>query len=170
MSSQPAISDLRQALAGLHREGFVWALHCCQGDVPQAEDALQEVYLKVLSGRAKFAGLSSLKTWLLALIRHTAVDEWRRGERHAARLVAFSKMPNDESITPDEALAASQAQAGVRAALAALPERQREVITLVFYHDLTLDEAAAVMGIAPGTARTHYDRAKSQLRTQLTTP
>lgn len=147
----------------------MWALRCTQGDVPQAEDALQEVYLKVLSGRAKFGERSSLKTWLLALIRHTVVDEWRRGERNAARLVAFSAVPTEDVVAPDEALAASQAQAGVRVALAALPERQREVVTLVFYHDLTLDEAADVMGIAAGTARAHYDRAKTQLRTQLTT-
>jgi RNA polymerase sigma factor (sigma-70 family) len=159
--------DLRLELAALHRESFVWALHCCRGDAGRAEDALQEAYLKILTGRARFGGRSSFKTWLLALIRLTAADEWRRAERHTARLAAWNANPPESVVTPDDALAVEQTQAGVRAALTGLPARQREVLTLVFYHDLTLDEAAGVMGLSPGTARTHYDRAKSQLRATL---
>jgi RNA polymerase sigma factor (sigma-70 family) len=159
---------LRLELAALHRESFVWALHCCRGDAGRAEDTLQETYLKILAGRARFAGRSSFKTWLLALIRLTAADEWRRAERHTARLATWNGEPPEPEITPDDALAVEQTQAVVRAALTGLPPRQREVLTLVFYHDLTLDEAAGVMGVSPGTARTHYDRAKSQLRVNLT--
>lgn len=159
--------DLRLELAALHRESFVWALHCCRGDAGRAEDALQEAYLKILAGRARFGGRSSFKTWLLALIRLTAADEWRRAERHTARLAAWNADPPKSVVTPDDALAVQQTEAGVRAALTGLPARQREVLTLVFYHDLTLDEAADVMGVSPGTARTHYDRAKSQLRATL---
>src|SRR5262249_13184703 len=142
--------DLRPELAALHRESFAWALHCCHGDAARAGDALQEAYFKILAGRARFGGQSSLKTWLLALIRHTAADEWRRDERHRARIATLDDAP-EPAIPPDEALADTHAAAGVREALDALPGRQREVLTLVFYHDLTLDEAAAVMSISPGT-------------------
>ena len=152
--------DLRSELAALHRESFVWALHCCHGDAPRAEDALQEAYLKILAGRARFGGRSSFKTWLLSLIRLTAADAWRRDERHQARLAVFEGERDETADAPDDALAAAQEQASVRAALDALTDRQREVVTLVFYHDLTLDDAAGVMGVSPGTARTHYDRAK----------
>ena len=167
MFASHSTPDLRLELAALHRESFVWALHCCRGDAGRAEDALQEAYLKILAGRARFAGRSSFKTWLLALIRLTAADEWRRAERHTARLAAWDADPPEPVRAPDDALAAGQTQAGVRAALTGLPARQREVLTLVFYHDLTLDEAAGVMGVSPGTARTHYERAKSQLRATL---
>ena len=158
--------DIRTDLAALHRESFVWALHCCRGDAAHAEDALQEAYLKILSGRARFGGRSSFKTWLLALIRNAAADEWRRDERHRARIAAFDETP-EPVVAPDDALADAHAAAGVREALDTLPARQREVLTLVFYHDLTLDDAAAVMGVSPGTARTHYYRAKHQLRQTL---
>jgi len=45
-----APSRLRLELAALHRESYVWALHCCRGDAGRAEDALQEAYLKILAG------------------------------------------------------------------------------------------------------------------------
>jgi RNA polymerase sigma-70 factor, ECF subfamily len=143
-------------------------MQCCSRDRSVAEEVLQNVYLKILDGRARFDGRSTLKTWLLALIRFTAADECRRLSRHHARLDAFAaEQPQNRAATPDETLSHFETRAEVRAALDALPKRQREVLALVFYHDLSLDEAAAVMGVSPGTARTHYDRSKQQLRTLL---
>ena len=166
MTSLPP-ADLRSQLSALHREGFVWARRCCAHDTGRAEDVLQEVYLKILDGRARFAGRSSFKTWLLALIRLTALDDWRRAARHGAHLASLDGAPEPATEPLDAALIRDEEHADLRTALATLPLRQQEALTLVFYHDLSIAEAADVMGVALGTARTHYERAKQQLRDAL---
>jgi RNA polymerase sigma-70 factor (ECF subfamily) len=57
----------------------------------------------------------------------------------------------------------SQEKERLESAVAALAPRQRQLIDLVFYHELSIREAAKVLGISVGSARTHYERAKKQL-------
>jgi RNA polymerase sigma factor (sigma-70 family) len=160
---------LRSRLEALHGESWSWSLACCRGDAAQAEDVLHLSYHKVLDGRARFDGRSSFKTWLFGVIRLTALDQrrwsWRRFLRSAPLSEAEDRADLREAI-PD-ALAGEERCAAVRAALLGLAARQAEVLRLVFYHELTIDEAAAAMGVAPGTARTHYERGKEQLRRRL---
>jgi RNA polymerase sigma-70 factor (ECF subfamily) len=52
-------------------------------------------------------------------------------------------------------------------ALGRISRRQREVVLLVFGHDMTVEQAAAAMGISPGAASTHYARGKAKLKTLL---
>ncbi len=66
------IADLKAELEQLHSASFGWALNCCRRDADEAEEVLQTVYLKILEGKARFRGESSLKTWLFAVIRKTA--------------------------------------------------------------------------------------------------
>ena len=72
------IAELKAELERLHSASFGWALSCCRRDQTEAEEVLQTVYLKILEGKARFGGESSLKTWLFAVIRKTAATEYRR--------------------------------------------------------------------------------------------
>lgn len=159
-------AELRANLEQHHSESFGWALSCCAQNRSEAEGVLQAVYLKALEGKARFDGKASFRTWLFAVIRTTAADERRR---HWLRGYGLSKYlertePVKFSEAPDAEIYRSEVQHLFRRALAELPARQREVMQLVFYHDLSLAEAAEVMGISLGSARTHYDRAKQRLR------
>src|SRR5215467_10832516 len=161
-------SELRTELETHHSESYGWALSCCARSSIEAESVLQTVYLKALTGKARYEGKSSFKTWLFAVIRRTAADERRR--QILRRLLLDRRQASSAPAaieSPDEAVHRAELQRLVREALARLPRRQREVLQLVFYHDLSLAEAAQVMNVSLGSARTHYERGKKQLRRQM---
>lgn len=160
--------ELRRQLERAHADCFGWAMACCSRDRDDAEEVLQTVYLKVLDGRARYDARSSFRTWLFGVIRRTAVSErrkaWLRGlllKREADGLKPEAAAPPDAEVERDSR------RNGLRQALARLAARQREVLHLVFYHELTVDEAATVMGVSVGSARTHYARGKARLAALL---
>jgi RNA polymerase sigma-70 factor (ECF subfamily) len=146
-----------------HRESYAWALNCCQRNPDDAQGVLQTVYLKLLEGKARFDGKSAFKTWLFSVIRNTAASRRRRRILHRLKLAGYEQNARRQEV-PDERVYRSELQTMFCEALASLPRRQREVLQLVFYHDLTLSEAARVMQVSVGSARTHYERGKKQLR------
>ena len=158
---------LERELDQLHAAAFGWALACCGGDRAAAEDALQASYLKVLDGRARFDGRASFRTWLFAVVRNTAAELRRRAALRRLLPLAVLGATPDGRPDPATALARADATRRLAAALATLPRRQREVLHLVFYQDLTIAEAAEVAGVSLGTARTHYERGKAALRKLL---
>ncbi len=157
---------LELQLDELHPASYGWALGCCNGDRGEAEDVLQAAYLKVLEGGARFDGGSTFKTFLFAVIRRTAGERRRRSWTRALALERWFAGRGAVATAPDpeEAACSSESRERLRDALRALPRRQRELVHLVFYQDLSLEEAAQVAGISVGSARTHYHRAKARLR------
>ena len=159
-------TEAQRELEQLHSASFGWAMACCHRDRGLAEDVLQNAYLKVLDGRARFDGRAGFKTWFFAVIRRTAADERRRSVLQRLKLLAYGEFFRPEPVASlvSDALERADQSVLFQKTMAALPQRQREVLELVFYHDLTIEQAAEVMGVSIGSARTHYDRGKKRLR------
>jgi RNA polymerase sigma-70 factor (ECF subfamily) len=163
-----AREELSCRLEADHAAYFGWALACCAGRREEAEEALQTAYLKVLDGRAVFSGRSSFRTWMLGVIRWSAVEVRRRTRwRRWIGLDRLDARDAGDAARPDLQAVRNERTAAVRRALARLSSRQREVLHLVFYHGLSIEAAAEVLGVAAGTARTHYQRGKAALRKRL---
>jgi RNA polymerase sigma factor (sigma-70 family) len=177
-------SELHAQLEAVHPDSFGWALVCCARDADLADSVLQTVYLKILKGKAVFEGKSSFKTWLFGVIKKTAAEERRRSFLRRIRFVRFEDLnelgdvgrsaamaqaPDGTEVVmaPDLGVYRKEVQRMFSGELAALPGRQREVLHLVFYQDMTLAEAAEVLGVSIGSARTHYDRGKKRLKARL---
>jgi RNA polymerase sigma factor (sigma-70 family) len=159
---------LERQLGDLHQACFAWALGCCDRDRDEAEEVLQETYLKILEGKARFEGRSSWGTWVFAVIRRTAASRrrtrWLRRLRFAEHDLSTMAAGGE---SPERSLMHSERASTLLRAIGRLARRQREVIELVFYHDMTIEQASDVIGVSVGTARVHYQRGKQRLVAEL---
>ncbi len=161
--------ELERQLEELHPASYAWSVACCRGDDEEAREVLQVTYLKILEGSARFDGRSSLKTWLFAVIRRTCDGRRRRRFLRRDLLASWGRRrPQDPPPRgPRQRLLDSEQAARVRAAVSALSRRQRQVLELVFFHDLSLRQTADVLGISAGAASVHYHRGKRELLARL---
>ncbi|MHA7129854.1 RNA polymerase sigma factor [Algoriphagus namhaensis] len=152
-------SALEHILQKHHRDAYLWARQCCSFDDDQAKDVLQAVYLKILEGKAKYNEKSSAKTWLFSVIRYTAIDQFKK-EKHLEPLELGLEIPDWTEINTEEPM-------NYEGLIQQLSPMQAQVLLMVFYHQLTLEESAEVLQISIGTARTHYDRGKKRLKQMI---
>ncbi len=161
LANNPHVS--RSALEAMHGQVFGWALSRCNYEQTVAEDLVQQAYVELLTGKARFDGASSLKTFVFAVVQNLARNRYRRAAsrlRLAGALQAEAGDAVAEAVEPGE-------NSEIWDAVQRLPQRQRDIIELVFCRDLTVEEASRVMGVSTGTGRVHYDRAKKALRGKL---
>ena len=159
--------EILPQLEALHTDAFGWAVSCCGGDWHRGEDVLQVAYAKALRGAVRFDGRSALKTWWFGVIRFTALEEGRRVRNWFAFLDRWREEPEVREAAALTIDGGSDELASLASALPALSARQREILHLTFYQQLSLSEAAEVMCVSIGSARQHYARAKQRLRELL---
>jgi RNA polymerase sigma-70 factor (ECF subfamily) len=132
------------------------------GQTP-AEDLLSDIWLAAFGDRAHFnTAWESARPWLFGIARNRVRSHWRR---HPAALEA--EPSSDPWPDVDARLVSSANMPSVVAALKVLPADDREVLLLVAWEELTPTEAALVLGIPAGTARSRLHRARTALRNQL---
>ncbi|HET9985868.1 MAG TPA: sigma-70 family RNA polymerase sigma factor [Longimicrobiales bacterium] len=131
-----------------------------------AEDMAQQAFFVVWSKRARYRAHGTAQAYLYRIVRNEALQELRRRQtrQRAAGDVARGMVPES---TPFELTTARELDDALQRALAALSPRRREAFVLSRYHDLSLDEVAAVMSISPQTAANHVSVALAELRSAL---
>ncbi len=163
LANNPQVS--RQALEAVHSQLFGWALTRCGFDRSAAEDLMQEAYVAVLSGAARFDNKSALKTFLFGVVQNLARSHFRQIAIRM-RLVTSYAADAEEADTGETEMDDRESRQVWRA-VEGLPARQRDITELVFCRDMTIEEASTVMGVSVGTGRVHYDRAKKALAGRL---
>lgn len=129
-----------------------------------ADDITQDCFLELIQRSIQQSlrfdpSRGSLRNYLFGIARHLALRRWRRDERFVA-MDDEETLPLPESLSLDAAIAVAEA-------IQSLPPRQREVVVLIEYEGLTLEEAAAVTQIDIGAVKSRLHRAREKLRQRL---
>jgi RNA polymerase sigma-70 factor, ECF subfamily len=131
-------------------------------DTTMAEDLVSQVFLDVWRTARQFEGRSQVSTWLLSIARFKALTALRQRKHEDIDQDDVLEIA-DEADTPEAALDRSNTSAILRACVAKLSPAHREIINLVYYHEKSVEEAGAIIGIPQSTVKTRMFYARKQL-------
>ncbi len=159
LTADEAVTELYQA----HYAGLVRTAAVLVGDFATAEDVVQDSLIATHRMWWQLRDTSRA----LPYLRRAVINKSRSVLRH--RVVADRHLPAPAPELPsaEESALAVVERSAVLAALDALPPRQREVVVLRYYADLSEAETAAALGISKGAVKSHTSRAKDCLRAVL---
>ena len=137
---------------------FAWRM---TGSPAIAEDIAQECFLSLLKAPVELqANAGRARAWLFGVARHLLLKRWRAEGRWAV-------LDDEEVIAQESPPADWPVVQRVAQAVQALPPLQREVVVLIEYEGMTLQEAADVVTAEVGTVKARLHRARENLRCQL---
>jgi RNA polymerase sigma-70 factor, ECF subfamily len=127
-----------------------------------AEDLTSQVFLDVWRTARQFERRSQVSTWLLSIARFKALTALRQ-RRHEDIDQDHVLEIADQSDTPETSLERNKTSAILRACIAKLSAAHREIINLVYYHEKSVEEVGAIIGIPQSTVKTRMFYARKQL-------
>ena len=131
-------------------------------DATTAEDLVSQVFLDVWRTAGQFQGRSQVSTWLLSIARFKALTAMRQRRFEDIDQEDVRQIP-DDCETPETSLDRSDTSAILRACVQKLSPAHREIITLVYYHEKSVEEVGQIIGIPQSTVKTRMFYARKQL-------
>ena len=149
-------SDRLEELVDRHETALFRAALAILGDVQEAEDAVQDTFLRYLEKRPELRDGGHEKAWLLKVTANRCKSILRtRRRRPTVELLDIYPVPEEEGSRE------------LMEAILTLPANQRSAVHLHYYEGYTSEEIGAILGQRPGTVRSHLSRAREALRRYL---
>lgn len=143
-------------------------------DSADADDLVQETYLKALRAWHTFRPGSDCRAWLFTICRNAHISRLRRGERvevmddpDLETLASVETFRRAVHVGMDNAFGSFDLRDDIQRELASLPDDFREVVALVDLNDMSYEDAARILAIPPGTLRSRLYRARRILQDRL---
>lgn len=150
-----------------HLDGLHTLARWLARDPTEAEDLVQETYLRALRGAAGFEAGTNLRAWLFRILRNTFYTRYRR----RAREPKAADEATLDALAAREGPVGSGHSGGIRldleAALQQLPEEYRSVVVLADVEELRMAEIAGIMECPVGTVKSRLSRGRALLRALL---
>lgn len=159
----------RQALTDLyqrHRGPLSAYLRIFISDAGVIEEVVQDTMVAIWKGAHRFAGRSSVRSWVFSIARRRAADVFRRKSLRIEEEPAWFLLP-DPDPGPEIRALARESEDELLTAITSLPVIHREVLTLVFIHGLSYQEAAEATGVPVGTIKSRLNKARSSIRVHM---
>jgi len=172
------ISGAFETLVERYQHRLVGVFFQLVGNIEEAEDLCQEVFLRIYRARKGYRARSKFSTWLFTIANNLALNYLRSkgrtpkvsvastgGDSHAVVSIAHERIGREG--TPSAQMRQAELSDAVRAALAVLNEDQKLAVLLSKFEEMSYAEIADVMGRSPTAVKSLLARARNQLREQL---
>jgi RNA polymerase sigma factor (sigma-70 family) len=138
-------------------------------DRQAAEELAQDVFVRAYERLDLFDARQPMKPWLVKIAYRLAQQKWRAEARETARRRAAASVAaqTDRDKGPPESLLAAERSHQLWQTVHTLPMAERTAVVLYYRENLAVNDVAAVMGVSPGTVKTHLFRARSQIQVKL---
>lgn len=135
---------------------------------PEAEDATQEVFIKLWNMRNELSVVENMQAYVLRMTRNLCLDKLRAQKRAGQLDDLENDIVADTTDNPHEQVEAKDALSVVKKMIASLPETQRTIITLRDIDGLEFDEIAEVTGLNDNAIKVNLSRARKKIREYFT--
>ena len=139
------------------------------GNPSQAEDLLQECWVRIHRGRSSYRPGEPVLPWAFAIARHTKIDEYRKDSARANREAVVAG-PGEPVTDPRRAMQQHLEVAAIMSRLHELPDGQREVFVMLKVQGMSVDEVANIVGVSRSAVKQKAYRAYETLRKWFVPP
>jgi len=165
-------------LVGVFQHRLVGVMHHLVGNVDEAEDLAQEVFLRVYRTRKRYRPKAKFSTWLFTIANNLAMNALRNRKRRPSVPLNVSdsgplgprpaeQLVQNRDAAPSSSLQHAELAARIRMALDKLNERQKVAVILNKFEDMGYAEIAEVMGLSSKAVKSLLSRARARLRDEL---
>ena len=156
--------DALRTLLERHREGLTLFIYAIVGDMDDAEDLMLDAFAAAAAGTSRFLGRSSFKTWLFSIGRNLAAGHMRK--RKGPHLPLDEELAGSSAV-PELEILKSEETRQLQQALSSLKPEYRQALTLIYFEDMSYEEAGKVMKQNRRQMYHLIERGKASLRETL---
>ena len=147
-----------------YSERLYWHLRRLVNSHEDANDLLQEVFLKIWQALPSFRGEAQVYTWVWRIATNEALNHLRRQQVRATLRLSSFEEEMDRRIESDPYFNGTAAQRELAKAVARLPQKQRQVFVMRWWDELTYEEISAITGTSVGALKASYHLARQKIQ------